>query len=117
MSEMNVNDDGADVQIQVPVSVEPKHAKAVRGLFISAIVFACVGMLSKLMGAMGLGMFDPVSLMKQNVVNVGGKSIPVPGMARVASVVNFLMDSLVSLAVLLIAIAIGLQNSYFDKNQ
>ena len=115
MSEMNVNDDGADVQVQFPQG-EPKHAKAIRGLFISAIVFACVGMLSKLMCAMGFGMFDPVSLMKQNVVNVGGKSIPVPGMARVASVVNFLMDSLVSLAIVLIAIAIGLQNSYFDKD-
>ena len=92
-----------------------QHQNAVRGLYISAIVFASVGMLSKLMGAMGLGMFDPVSLMKQNVVNVGGKSIPVPGAARVASVMNFLMDSLLSLAVLLIAIAIGLQNNYFNK--
>ena len=94
-----------------------QHQKAIRGLYISAIVFASLGMLSKLMGAMGLGMFDPVSLMKQNVVNVGGRSIPVPGATRVASVVNFLMDSLLSLAVLLIAIAIGLQNHYFDKKQ
>ena len=55
--------------------------------------------------------------MKQNVVNVGGRSIPVPGAARVASVVNFLMDSLLSLAIVLIAIAIGLQNHYFDKEK
>ena len=69
------------------------------------------------MAAMGLGMFDPVELMKQNIIKVGGRALPVPGMARVASVLNFLMDSLISLAVLLIAIAIGLMNSSSGKEK
>ena len=89
-----------------------KHADLVRGLFITAIVFACVGFFSKLSAAAGLTMLDPVKIMEtQLVARAGGKL----GAARVASVLNFLLDSLVSLAVVLVAIGVGLINGYFDS--
>ena len=88
------------------------HTEQVRGLFISAIVFAAFGFLSKLAAAAGLSMLDPIKLVQSQLVARAGGQM---GAARVASVLNFLLDSLVSLAVVLIAIAIGLLNGYFDS--
>jgi hypothetical protein len=88
------------------------HTEQVRGLFISAIVFAAIGFFSKLAAAAGLSMLDPVKILQSQLVARAGGQM---GAARVASVLNFLLDSLVSLAVVLIAIAIGLLNGYFDS--
>ena len=91
---------------------KPDHTEQVRGLFISAIVFAAIGFFSKLSAAAGLSMLDPVKLLQNQLVARAGGQL---GAARVASVINFLLDSLVSFAVVLIAIAIGLLNGYFDQ--
>ena len=88
-----------------------KYKEQVRGLFISAIVFACLGFLSKLAGAAGLSALDPVKMIESQLVNPLGSKLHV---ARFASVVNFLLDSLISLAIILVAIAVGLINGYFD---
>jgi hypothetical protein len=88
------------------------HTAQVRGLFISAIVFAAIGFFSKLAAAAGLSMLDPVKILQsQLVTRMGGQR----GAVRAASVLNFLLDSLISFSVVLIAIAIGLLNGYFDN--
>ena len=88
------------------------YSKAIRGLFISAIIFASLGFFSKLAAAAGLGMLDPIKIIQSQLVSrVGGEL----GAARIASVLNFLLDSLISLAVVLIAVAIGLINGSFEK--
>ena len=97
----------------VCVSLIPDHTHQVRALFITAVVLASVGFLSKLAGAAGLSMFDPVKMLQSQLVSrVGGRL----GAARVASVLNFLLDSLISLAVVLIAVAVGLMNGFFDRH-
>jgi len=98
----------------VSINVEDagKYKEQVRGLFISAIVFACVGFLSKLAAAAGLSGFDPIKIIESQLVNPLGSKLQV---ARVASIINFLLDSLISLAVVLVAIGVGLINGYFDK--
>ena len=53
--------------------------------------------------------------MKQNVVNVGGKSLPVPN-AMISKCCEFFDGFTLKLGNILIAIAIGLQKSYFDKH-
>jgi len=87
------------------------YSEQVRALFITAIVFAAVGFFSKLAAAAGLSMLDPVKLIQSQLVARAGGQL---GAARIASVLNFLLDSLVSLAIVLISIAIGLLNGYFD---
>ena len=90
-----------------------KHSEQVRGLFISAIVFACIGFLSKLAAAAGLGMLNPIKMLESQItVRMGGQM----GAARAASVLNFLLDSLTSLAVILVAIGVGLINGYFNSS-
>ena len=93
-------------------SLPPKdYSKQIRGLFITAIILASLGFFSKLAAAAGLGALDPVKLIQTQLVARAGGQL---GAARIASVINFLLDSLISLAVVLIAIAIGLINGYFD---
>ena len=87
------------------------YSEQIKGLFITAIVFATVGFFSKLAAAAGLSMLDPIKLIQSQLVARAGGQL---GAARIASVLNFLLDSLVSLAIVLIAIAIGLLNGYFD---
>jgi hypothetical protein len=87
------------------------NSAQVKGLFISAIIFASMGFFSKLAAA-SLSMLDPIKLIQSQLVARAGGQL---GAARIASVLNFLLDSLVSLAVVLIAIAIGLLNGYFDR--
>ena len=89
------------------------HSQQVRSLFIAAVVLASVGFLSKLAGAAGLGMIDPVKALESQIARrVGGQL----GAARIASVLNFLLDSLISLAVILLAVGVGLLNGYFDSH-
>jgi hypothetical protein len=91
-----------------------EYKEQVRGLFISAIVFACIGFFSKLAAAAGLGMLDPVKMLESQIVTrMGGQT----GAVRSASMINFLLDSLISLSVVLIAIGVGLLNGYFDTKQ
>jgi hypothetical protein len=108
----NPDTQGPPLPLHLVFNQEKDNSAQVKGLFISAIIFASIGFFSKLAAAAGLSMLDPVKLIQsQLVARAGGKL----GAARIASVLNFLLDSLVSLAVVLIAIAIGLLNGYFDK--
>ena len=86
------------------------YSEQIRALFITAIIFASLGFFSKLSAAAGLSMLDPIKLIQSQLVARSGGKL---GAARVASVFNFLLDSLLSLSVVLISIAIGLLNGYF----
>ena len=90
-----------------------KHSEQVRGLFISAIVFACIGFFSKLAAAAGLSMLDPIKIIDSQLVARVGNKVHA---ARLASVLNFLLVSLISLAVVLVAIGVGLINGYFHSD-
>lgn len=88
-----------------------KYKEQVRGLFITAIVFAMVGFFSKLAAAAGLSALDPIKIIETQLINRIGTKLDA---ARAASIINFLLDSLISLAVILVCVGVGLINGYFD---
>ena len=108
--------DAAGNNAKLVVTAKPEQAAVIRGLFISALVLAGIGFFSKFAAAMGLSVLDPVKLIQSQLVSrigaVGREGLP--GAVRLASALNFFLDSLVSVAVILIAVAIGLINGYFD---
>ncbi len=104
----NVSDDG---DAGDRTSGPPDQTQHIRGLFIAAIVFACVGFGVKI--AQAAGFKNPlVMLLKQLRLNNLGQSG-----VMLASMISNLLESLCSLAVVFIAIAIGLVNGYFDFSQ
>ena len=106
----------SDSDAKPVVTSKPEQAAVIRGLFIAALVLAGIGFFSKFAAAMGLSVLDPVKLVQDQLVNRLGAAgrDKLPGAIRLASALNFFLDSLVSVAVILIAVAIGLINGYFD---
>jgi len=88
-----------------------KYKEQVRGLFITAIVFAFLGFASKLAAAAGLSALDPIKILETQLINRLGTKLDA---ARAASILNFLLDSLISLAIILVCVGVGLINGYFD---
>lgn len=101
------------------VAATAKHAKQIQSLYLSALVFASVAMLGKLMGAAGLSAFDPVKILSAALG--GGNTLSVTDRAkssmraRGAAIITTLLDSLLSLSVLLLCVAVALQNGIFPK--
>ena len=97
-----------------------EKTKQVRGLYISALVFAALFMLGKILGAVGLGMFNPVLMLSKVFKRPGSaqesaeaKDILSTGKTSVAALAAVLLDSMLGLSVLLLASAIAVQNDAF----
>jgi len=104
----------SDSDAKPVVAAKPEQTAVIRGLFIAALVLAGIGFFSKFAAAMGLSVLDPVKLIQEQLVSRIASGNNLPGAIRLASALNFFLDSLVSVAVILIAVAIGLINGYFD---
>ena len=83
--------------------------KQVKGLYISAFVFACIGMAQKL-----LTMFNIVDPVKIAIKMLTEPLHTIPIADRVGKVILGLTDSFIPLAVLLLAVAIVLQNDLLE---